>query len=343
MRKAQKKQKRANMAQFKTNLLGAKCPKNHPLNHDKDEEELAPAQVLDYKGLLQERARVRKARFDRWRNGRKSRGVMRLYGYATDPHAVQAKLAIKTSRQAFTFKEPELPYWMVPDEDEEDEAEAHDDQKDPETTKREQEAREAILLEPLKMIHGDIVLTTPWEICLYVDTLLQAGSKVIKNRHTTANRGAAPYFPSVPAERQQCMLFLRKLHTFLVVPFWNLVEQKEDEDTNRSLIATAVTKIEELLASSTTTYAFGMKKPGVLEQWAAPLFQRLQRLNLYTPTEGIATWVNHSLGNDMEGEEGSSSSSSGSGSSAVEAEFHKSNRGKRPQWVDAVNVDSVWQ
>jgi hypothetical protein len=53
--------------------------------------------------------------------------------------------------------------------------------------------------------------------------------------------------------------------------------------------------------------------------------------------------VNHSLGNDMEGEEGSSSSSSGSGSSAVEAEFHKSNRGKRPQWVDAVNGDSVWQ
>ena len=343
MKQQQKKAKRQNISRFKEHLLGVKTPKDHPLNRmpadDAADSQVQP--VLDFRGLLQQRARARQARFDRWRSGRKSRGTIRLYGYAADPHAVQAKLAIKTSRQAFTFQEPQLPYWMVPDEDdmEHDEEPSGDGDKNDtqgDTTDGEKKATPAILLEPLKMIHGDIVLTSPWEICLYVDTLLQAGSKVIKNRHTTANRGAAPYFPSAPNDRQRCMCVLRTLHTSLVLPFWTLVEKTLDQTTEAlSLITKAAADVEELLQASSSKYAFDLKRPGVLEKWATPLFQRLQVLGLWTPSESLATWINHCLTNEMEESEHTDASLQ---------EFHTSGTGKeRPVWVNEVTADSVWQ
>jgi hypothetical protein len=334
MRRGKKKQKRQNMAQFKEQLLGVKTPKNHALNSLQQAEE-PTSNEQDFKQILKNRARARRERFDSWRKGRKSRGSVRLFGYATDPHAFQAKLAIKTSRQAFHFEEPCLPYWMIPDEDDDAEQLKQDEEgKTEEEAAAEAAAEAAIFLQPLKMVHGEIVLTTPWEICLYVDTLLQAGSKVIKNRHTTANRGAAPYFPVSPEERNQCLRMLRSFHTTLVVPFWNLVEGKEDQKAESTKITATCTIIEELISSSSTTYAFNLRRPGVVEQWVAPLLHRLQALQLWEPSnDSIKEWLNKSL----EYEEMSELTAD-----TIRA-FHQSKKGKRPNWIDLVTEENVWQ
>jgi len=322
MRRAAKKRKRQNIAQFKSNLMGVKRPKDHPLNKlDGAEDDEGPPAELTFKELLRQRAQARRARFDRWRNGRKSRGTVRLLGYALDPHALQAKLAVVTSRQAFTFQEPQLPYWMVPDED--DMPEEKEDSAEPAATP-------PVLLERLKMVHGDIVLTSPWEIVLYVDCLLQAGSKLIKNRHTTANRGAPAYFPTAPKDRQQCLTLLRSLHMSLVIPFWNLVEGKGDASLERSKVDGAAAQLKELLSSSNTQHLFNLKRPGVVEKWAAPLFQRLQVLNMWTPPTEFVEWIK------------SGSEEEATNQEAITA-YHAQETTKRPDWIDAIDAKSVWQ
>ena len=363
MRKEAKKQKRANMAQFKTQLMGVKHPKDHPLNNLEPEQEDDGSTPKDFKQLLRERSKTRRARADRWRNGRKSRGTVKLYGYELDPHAIQVKLAVATSRQAFTFEEPKLPYWMIPDEDD-----IPDEKPTPSSTSSkatsstsstssttstavenpEETATETapeILLERLKMVHGDIILTTPWEICLYVDCLLQAGSKLLKNRHTTANRGAPPFFPVTSEHRQQCLSLLRSLHTSLVVPFWNLIEKKGDAEAECTKINQAAIQISNCLMLSKSRHCFDLRRPGIIEKWSAPLFHRLQVLNLWsTESNDFKNWIQSVDQKRYDGvvdvinEEEETQKKA-----AIEIYHSETSTGNRPDWVDATTTEAVWQ
>ena len=378
MKKQTKKRKRENMSQFKDHLHGVKKPKNHALAKfddpdTDDEKDVVEEGEMEFRELLKRRSQVRKARFDRWRNGRKARGTIRLFGYALDPHASQAKFALMTSRQAFSFQEPQLPYWMIPDE----ESDGGEEQEDVAVVSKtesntallnksgeehEQEDGQAAaaageltnpdsvqptgVIERLKMVHGDIVLTSPWEMSLYIDCLLQAGSKIIKNRHTTANRGAPPYFPPLPSDRQSCLSLLRSLHPILIVPFWNLIESNavggqgggQGQEENLDKINESVKLIKDKLSASNTAYAFNLRRPGLVEKWIAPLLKRLVVLDLWKPDVEIKEWIDLSL---VMQEEGGSK-----GSDVVERIklFHTTGEGKvRPDWVDVETEETVWR
>ena len=65
------------MSQFKDHLHGVKKPKNHALAKfddpdTDDEKDVVEEGEMEFRELLKRRSQVRKARFDRWRNGRKA-------------------------------------------------------------------------------------------------------------------------------------------------------------------------------------------------------------------------------------------------------------------------------
>ena len=136
MKTDRKKRKRDRQAGFKNGLAQAKRGKAGAPKGAKEEEEeeeeaekadgaaavpaTAAAAPVDFRVLLRQRAAARRARADRWRAGRHHRGKMRLFGYGLCPFAEQARAALTLSRLAYTFTEPSLPYWLVPDEDEQE-------------------------------------------------------------------------------------------------------------------------------------------------------------------------------------------------------------------------------
>ena len=79
-----------------------------------------PAASVDFRVVLKQRAAARRARADQWRAGRRQRGKIRFSGYELCPFAEQVRLALAMSRQAYTFTEPSLPYWLVPDAEEQE-------------------------------------------------------------------------------------------------------------------------------------------------------------------------------------------------------------------------------
>ena len=377
MRSDKKKRKRDNHAAFKESIAKAKKSKNKPSAPEiaaqagkVGSSPLSPPLATsaatpisprtDFKSILKKRAEARRARADRWRTGRQDRGTMRLYGYALCPFAEQARLALAISHQAFTFEEPSLPYWLVPDKDEQEndgksEMEATSDKLENEVAESAMPSLEdnlaAYNLDSVKLMHGDVILKSTWEIFLYVDCLLQAGSKVLKNRHTGAHRGAPPFFPPRPADRTQCFKLLRSLHGSLICAYCDLVESLKNKQDYIRVAPTALEKInkasselESLLSQSETQFAFGLKRPGMLEAWCGPIFRRLCLLGLWKPSDLIGSWLRSS--DIIPGGTNSKDEESELFEISTLRKFHVSGGGKeRPLWVkDSVSSpDLVWQ
>ena len=403
MRSDKKRRKRDNHAAFKGNLTrtnALKPTKDHssrPKDGDATPAETdskadanadAGAAPVDFRVILRQRDALRRARADRWRAGRHNRGKIQLFGYRLCPFAEQCRTALVMSRYAFTFTEPSLPYWLVPDEDEmehngkEDTSNANANVADKSshsspsdlttvdaattttsgsTSNTSVDATingsttlqgqvEAFHLEALKLQHGDIILVSSWEIFLYIDCLLQAGSKVLKNRHTGVHRGARPFFPAEPKERQQCLKLLRLLHTNLVCAYWDLVESLKDKEAYTQTVAPALEKINQaasdvdsVVTESRTPFAFGLRRPGMLEAWCGPLFNRLRTLGLWKPTESLATWLD--LCTDVSGAGAALVANDEEDQLAFMAdlrEFHTLGAGKkRPEWTN-ITAESVW-
>ncbi len=380
MKSDRKKRKRDRQAGFKDGLAQAKPGKPGKVGvlvKADGEPEAGPAPVasgaaapVDFRDLLRKRAAARRARADLWRAGRHSRGKIRLFGYSLCPFAEQARMALTVSRHAYTFTEPSLPYWLVPDDDEQEY-----DGKEPEAAKGavDEDALEpeslpptaagaspggtslqaqidAYHLEALKLSHGDIILVSSWEIFLYIDCLLQAGSKVLKNRHTGAHRGAPPFFPYTPKDRQQCLKLLRSLHGNLVIAYWDLVESlKSKEEYTRNAgpalekITLAAADVQRVIAESSTNFAFGLRRPGMLEAWCAPLFNRLRLLGLWKPSDSFASWLDMCGSGSGAGEAVAANAGDKSAFMARLREYHTSGAGKqRPAWVN-MKPESVWQ
>ena len=290
---------------------------------------------------------------------------MRFSGYELCPFAEQVRLALAMSRQAYTFTEPSLPYWLVPDAEEQEydgnegPGKSNDDETssaaesaaastDPAASTLQQQI-DAFQLDAIKLTHGDVVLLSSWEIFLYIDCILQAGSKVLKNRHTGAHRGAPPFFPPAPKDRQRCLKLLRSLHGNLVGGYWDLVESlssKEDYVRNAGpaleKVKQAATDVQRVLTESNTSFAFGLRRAGMLEAWCGPLFNRLRTLGLWKPSETFAAWLDLCSSVNTENEAGPSQEGGKSAYIVKLREFHTAGAGKkRPSWVDA-SPGSTW-
>ena len=189
-----------------------------------------------------------------------------------------------------------------------------------------------------------------WEIFLYVDCLLQAGSKVLQNRHTGAHRGAPPFFPSAPKDRQRCLKLLRSLHTNLVSAYWDLVESlKSKEEYMRNAgpalekVNQAAVDVQRAVDESATPFAFGLRRAGMLEAWCGPLFNRLRLLGLWKPSEPFAAWLDTCGSGSGAGEAVAAEAGDKSVFMARLREYHTSGAGKqRPAWVHST-PESVWQ
>ena len=140
------------------------------------------------------------------------------------------------------------------------------------------------------------------------------------------------------------------LHTNLVCAYWDLVESLKDKELYTQTVAPALEKINQaasdvdsVVTESRTPFAFGLRRPGMLEAWCGPLFNRLRTLGLWKPTESLATWLD--LCTDVSGAGAALVANDEEDQLAFMAdlrEFHTLGAGKkRPEWIN-ITAESVW-